>query len=207
VARIAPRHGRFLLAFAFGLVVGVGAWVQDITPVNSALTGVNGFFLLYLVLMVGLIRQSGPAELRAHAAQDDEGVALILALAVLAIAVSVSAIVMVLTAPQSGFVTKLAAMATLPLGWAMVHTMAAFHYAHRYYRTADRGLVFPGKADPGAWDFMYFSFTIGMTAQVSDVAASNQAMRQTILLHALASFFYNTGILALAVNAVITASS
>ena len=31
------------------------------------------------------------------------------------------------------------------------------------------GLLFPGTQQPGPWDFLYFSFVVGMTAQVSDV--------------------------------------
>ena len=67
------------------------------------------------------------------------------------------------------------------------------------------GMVFPGKGEPDAWDFLYASFTIGMTAQVSDVVLETRALRQAVLVHAVASFFYNTCILALAVNAAVTA--
>ena len=200
-----PRHGRFLFAFGFGNLVGVAAWTQSIPLVFCTLTAVNAFFVLYLLMMVALIRSSGPAELRQHADQDDEGVALILVLAALAVAVSVSAIYLVVNEPSTGVAARWAALITLPLGWATIHTLAAFHYAYLYYRAANHGLVFPGKAEPGAWDFLYFSFTIGMTAQVSDVVASSQTVRKAILIHGVASFFYNTGILALAVNAVVSA--
>ena len=44
---------------------------------------------------------------------------------------------------------------------------------------------------------------IGMTAQVPDVAVTSTAMRKLITAHAIGSFFLNTGILALAVNATI----
>jgi uncharacterized membrane protein len=203
--RIAPRHGRFLIAFGFGTAVALAAWVQHVTPVFCLLSGVNAFFLLYLALMAAMIGSSTPEALRRHAAQADEGVALILLLALLAVVVSVTAIFLVLNATDTRFAARAAAMISLPLGWTTVHVLAAFHYAHAYYRLAQRGLVFPGKAEPGAWDFLYFSFTIGMTAQVSDVVADTPAMRKTILAHAVASFFYNTGILALAVNAVVTA--
>ena len=42
-----------------------------------------------------------------------------------------------------------------------------------------------------------------MTAQVSDVAVKTGALRRTVLAHGVASFFYNTVILALAVNAAL----
>ena len=44
-----------------------------------------------------------------------------------------------------------------------------------------------------------------MTAQVSDVTTTSPALRKVVLLHAVASFFYNTVILALAVNAAVSA--
>ena len=51
-------------------------------------------------------------------------------------------------------------------------------------------------------DFVYFSFTIGMTFQVSDVQITDPAMRGLALTHGILSFFYATGILALTVNMV-----
>lgn len=203
--RIAPRHGRFLIAFGFGTAIALAAAVQQVTPVFCLLSGANAFFVLYLALMVGVIRTAGPDELRRHAEQADEGVALILVLALVAVLVSVTAIFLVLNATGISLAARLAAIISIPLGWTMIQVLAAFHYAHLYYRSPQHGLIFPGKAEPGAWDFLYFSFTIGMTAQVSDVVAEGPAMRRAILVHAVASFFYNTGILALAVNAVVTA--
>jgi uncharacterized membrane protein len=47
---------------------------------------------------------------------------------------------------------------------------------------------------------MYFSFVIGMTCQVSDVAVTTRSMRRTTLVHGILSFFFNTVILALSVN-------
>ena len=100
------------------------------------------------------------------------------------------------------------AVAGVPLGWLTLHTLAAFHYANLYYapRPGGReagGLDFPGTKEPGPWDFLYFAFVIGMTAQVSDVAVRTAQMRRAALAHGVASFFYNTVILALAVNAAV----
>ena len=103
----------------------------------------------------------------------------------------------------------LLAVASIPLGWLMLHTLAAFHYANLFYAPAPGGgeaggLDFPGTPEPELWDFLYFAFVIGMTAQVSDVAVRTTALRRTALAHGVASFLYNTVILALAVNAAIT---
>ncbi len=202
--RLAPRHGRFLIAFALGVAAGVLAWALQVIHALTLLAGVDVFFLVYLALTARIVGSTGPEELRRHAAEDDEGVALILILAALAVGVSITAIFLVLNAEASGLVGRLTALVSLPLGWATIHTLAAFHYAHLHYRDAS-GMRFPGKGDPDAWDFLYASFTIGMTAQVSDVEVTTRPLRRAVLVHGVASFFYNTGILALAVNAAVTA--
>jgi len=69
------------------------------------------------------------------------------------------------------------------------------------------GLVFPGNGEPGAWDFLYFAFVIGMTGQVSDVAVASTPLRRVVLAHAVVSFFYYAVILAVAVNAAVNAAS
>lgn len=204
--RLAPRHGRFVSAFAVGVILAFVAWAFGVAPAYALLIGADAFFLLYLALMAWFLRSAGPEVLQRHAAQADEGVALILVLALMAVLVSILAIFLVLTAAQSGLPAHAMALLSLALGWATVHVLAAFHYANLYYRSPDRGMVFPGTEAPGAWDFLYASFTIGMTAQVSDVVIETRAMRQAVLVHGVASFFYNTCILALAVNAAVSAA-
>ena len=203
------RHKRFLLAFAFGTALFAAAQWAPLSLALRALLGVNAFFVIYLALMLRFAQTASVDDLRHHAEQADEGLGFILGLAILAVAVGLTAIVLVLTGPKVGVWAQLLALAAAPLGWAMVHTLLGFHYAHLYYRpdgkTARGGLTFPGSAPPGAWDFLYFSFGIGMTAQVSDVTTTTPALRRVVLVHALASFFYNTIILALAVNAAVTA--
>lgn len=63
------------------------------------------------------------------------------------------------------------------------------------------GLKFPDNPqEPVFWDFLYFSFTIGVAAQTADVSVTSMPMRRLVLLHSAVSFFFNTTILALAVN-------
>ena len=58
----------------------------------------------------------------------------------------------------------------------------------------------PDDEDPDYWDFVYFSFVVGMTCQVSDVAVASQPIRRTVIAHGVVSFFFNTALLALTVN-------
>jgi uncharacterized membrane protein len=64
------------------------------------------------------------------------------------------------------------------------------------------GLQFPGDREPDYMDFAYFSFTIGMTFQVSDVVITSRDFRTLVLLHGMLSFGFNTVILALTLNTV-----
>ncbi len=203
--RLARRHGRFVAAFALGLVAGAAALTVGVQPVLALLAAADLFFVIYLALTARVVAAADPHMLRRHAEADDEGVVLILGLAALAVLVSLTAIFLVVTAEASSLAARSLAMVSLPLGWATIHTLAAFHYAHLHYRGTQPGMVFPGKDDPDAWDFLYASFTIGMTAQVSDVVVATRPMRRAVLVHGVASFLYNTGILALAVNAAVTA--
>lgn len=79
---------------------------------------------------------------------------------------------------------------------------------HVYYGDSDEdhkqdgGLDFPNDETPDYLDFAYFSFVVGMTCQVSDVATSSKRMRRLALMHGVISFAYNTFILALLINTV-----
>jgi len=100
---------------------------------------------------------------------------------------------------------------SLALSWLMIHTIYAFHYAHRYYqeeknnKIAGAGLDFPGKLDPNYFDFMYFSYVVGMTSQVSDVQVTSREMRHITTVHSLLSFAFNMLVLALSINVVASA--
>lgn len=94
--------------------------------------------------------------------------------------------------------------------WFLTHTVFALHYATSYYRQQlisklgeyAKGLDFPGDEEPDFWDFMYFSFTIGMTAQTSDVSITSLPMRKLVLGHAVVSFLFYMVIVASSVNVV-----
>jgi len=96
-------------------------------------------------------------------------------------------------------------VATLVLAWGFVNAVYAVHYAHIFYdRTssgADRfGLRFPKTQYPEFSDFIYFSFVIGMTFQVSDVEITLPRLRRIVTVHAILAFFFNLGVVALTIN-------
>jgi uncharacterized membrane protein len=94
---------------------------------------------------------------------------------------------------------------TLLLSWLTTHVSFAYRYAHEYYTVdgdsgPEGGLSFPGDERPDYLDFIYFSFVLGMTFQVSDVNITSKKLRRLATVQGLIGFLFNTVILALSVN-------
>lgn len=204
------RHFRFFIALAVGAACAAALQLTQLPPELRLLLAANALFVTYLALMLTFASRATPAVLRSHAAQNDEGVWTILLLAVLAVGISLTSILLVLRASDASAPARLLALGSVPLGWATLQVLAGFHYAHMFYQPkrlkAQACLVFPGSEHPGAWDFLYFAFGIGMTAQVADVTTNSSDIRKVVLVHSVGSFFYNTIILALAVNAAVSSA-
>ena len=203
------HHGRFYSAALAGLALWLTALALH-WPLPP-LAGGDAFFLIYLALMGRFALGVTPEGLRRRASVEDEGIPLIILLALAAVVLSLAAIFALLGRPDAPDPAELSlAVVSVPLGWLMLHTILAFHYAHLFYATEGEdvgdagGLAFPNTREPAAWDFLYFSFVIGMTAQVSDVTVQSAGMRRLVLGHSIVSFFYNTVLLALAVNVAVT---
>ncbi|PWU25091.1 MAG: DUF1345 domain-containing protein, partial [Candidatus Rokuibacteriota bacterium] len=155
-----------------------------------------------------LIASSDVSSLRRRAAVEDEGQLTILALTVAAALASLGAIIAELgMAPNGGSrqpIHLVLATVTILLSWALIHTIFALHYAHEFYDERaglGGGMAFPGDDDePDYWDFVYFSFVIGMTSQVSDVGITSKHIRRTVAAHGIVSFLFNAALLALTVN-------
>ena len=160
-----------------------------------------------------LMLQATPKTMRRYARQEDEGRLVILSLITAAACISLFAIVALLH--EKGLSTQFLILhlglsgMTIVGSWLLVHTIFALHYARTYYQDHQtlskckaQGLDFPGEMEPDYWDFLYFSFVIGMTSQVSDVNVTSRTMRRLSLMHGVLSFFFNTSILAMTINIV-----
>jgi uncharacterized membrane protein len=95
----------------------------------------------------------------------------------------------------------------IALSWILLHTMFTLRYAHLYFILDEKnqsagGIDFPNEKNPDYIDFAYFSFTIGMTFQVSDVTTSSKRIRRFVLAHSLIAFVFNTLIVALTINTI-----
>ena len=197
---------RLGLSIALGIAVMLALSLSEWRTSARIVLGWDAGVALYLVLTYVLMARSTIQHIRDHAAQDDEGRFAILVLTVLAALASLAAIVAELGIGEGGkrTGTQLAlATVTIFLSWTFIHTIFALNYAHDYYGehgSKSSGLKFPDDADPDYWDFVYFSFVVGMTCQVSDVAVASQPIRRTVIAHGVVSFFFNTALLALTVN-------
>ena len=205
------RYAPFYAALASGAVALVLAlWLapQLIVQITA-----NVFFVVYLAFECLKIPKLTPEFLKKHAASADEPAWLIIAVAFVAVVVAVSSLFVLVNAGRPTGLELALALASVALGWLTIHSMAALHYAHLYWRPDDDtqsetdthgGLDFPGNDEPGGYDFLYFSLVTGMTAQTSDVAITRTRMRKLNLLHAVVSFFFNTVLVAAAVNVAVT---
>jgi uncharacterized membrane protein len=164
---------------------------------------------IYLVMALRVIRDFDLHRVQIHADETDEGAVALLIITVATALASIAAIVMelgsarALKSPDAQQAAFVLAAITVVLSWTLIHTIFAFHYAHVFYRgegVHGHGLDFPGGADPDYWDFIYFSFVIGMTFQVSDVQVTGKGLRRLVVAHGVVSFMFNVAILALTVN-------
>jgi uncharacterized membrane protein len=173
----------------------------------------NTFFVVYLFLISLLVVRFTPDDLRARAKEEDEGIFLVVFIMLAIIALCCAGIITMLNQGHNkpSGITLALVLLCAPLGWLTLHVTAAFHYADLYYapRPADTRppLMFPGCIEPGPWEFLYYSFVVGMTAQVSDVQVCETRMRRATLGHGVISFFFNTVLIAMAVNAVVAIAS
>jgi uncharacterized membrane protein len=208
IVRIAKARPRLFIAVAIGLaVIAALMLLTDWRIACILLVGWDVCAGLYLALALHLMAKADVHRMRRQARLQDEGQIMILVLTAAAALVSLAAIFVLLSTSHGntrGMADIILASVTILISWAFTHTMFALHYAHEYYDEnggKGGGMQFPGgEREPDYWDFMYFSFVIGMCAQVSDVTVSCKPIRRTVLGHSIVSFIFNVALLALTVN-------
>lgn len=189
------------------IALGIAAFFllpDSLRLVTRLLIGWDVFAASYLVLAYIMMFRCDHGHIRRNAILQDDGRFLILLVTALGAFASIAAIVLELGSSHRGASELALATVTIALSWAAVHTTFALHYAHEFYRGKPGGLDFPKGHDdedhPDYWDFVYFSFVIGMTAQVSDVGVTDRTIRRTATAQGIVSFVFNTALVALMVN-------
>jgi len=200
------RHGRFYSALLCGAVTVLAA--HQMGFVAPVLAGGDVFYLVFLLLIGVLVVRMKPGDLKRRAKREDEGIGIVLLITLATMAFFTEAVFTALNKKHGLEIAPLvlAGVGAL-LGWFVLHTVMAFHYADIHYfddpdiEGDEKDLDFPGRGQPGTWDFLYYSFVVGMTCQVSDVQVTTTVMRRATILHGVVSFFFNTVFIAMAVNA------
>jgi uncharacterized membrane protein len=195
---------RLLIGAAVALHVGFGLPWLGVSRSLSLLLGFDAGVTVYLLLILPIFHEATPADMRGQARLQDAG-----RWGTLLAGVALSGVVLVAvntelhSASRGGGLAIAVAAATIILSWMFMNTLFALHYAHGFYGDFGKqhqGLDFPGSEEPDYWDFAYFSFTIGMTFQVSDVQITTRYLRRIGLMHSTIAFFFNVFIIAISVN-------
>lgn len=202
------RYARSRPRLLSGAVVALLAWIAlEFTGLSRTVALLVGFDIgtvVYLVLILRIFHNASPSAMHRQARMQDTG-----RWTTLLSGVALSAIVLVAVSTElsssskGGAVAIAVAATTIILSWIFMNSLFVLHYAHGYYGNfgdKHKGLDFPGDDEPDYWDFAYFSFTVGMTFQVSDVQITTRYLRRIGLMHSMISFFFNVFIIAISVN-------
>lgn len=181
----------------------------SISPLQRLMISWNVLAFLYLALLGWLMLHAKTKHIREIARVQDESARAVLALVSFSCLVSILVILLELsTVNSSEGATKtfhlILTGTTLLFSWMLLPTAFTMHYAHLFYRHREKPempLLFPNQLEePTYWDFLYFSFTIGVASQTADVAIGSADVRKVALLQSVLSFIFNMAILGLSIN-------
>lgn len=208
--RAGGRHWNFYLSLLAGAVAAAItlAFVPSLFPAVA----VSVFSFVYLVLTAKDMPRLTPDYLRTHAGDEDAPPLVVFLLTIGIVLYAVTALFLVVNDSRPDPLRLGLGVASVILSWLMINTMWGMHYAWEYYarpetparKKAERGgLEFAGEEEPDGMDFIYYSMTIAMTNQTSDTNVTSRMMRRITTGHSLFSYFFNTVIVAAAVNIVV----
>jgi len=213
------RHMQFAMSACVGVPALAIALISGMPLAYSISIGANVFFVAFIALVIAQMPQLSGRYLSKNAREIDLPVLGIFAVTVGVVSIAIVLLFQLINHKDRDPIELGFALLSIPLGWFTIHAMAALHYAHVYWMDGDAvdtetkkkipvgGLLFPGDKRPEGWDFLYFSAVIGMTAQTADTNISTTHMRCVVLVHSILSFFFNTVIVAAAVNLAVSLGS
>ncbi|MEO5492731.1 MAG: DUF1345 domain-containing protein [Sphingomonas sp.] len=200
--RIAPpRFIAFAVIFIVGLIVAIPAqgWAR------GAMIAFDIAAAVFLISITWVLRAGEADQMRQAAAANDANRGGLLILTVVTSIVIMVAVVTEKMEKASPWAIALV-LVSLALAWIFSNTIYALHYAHMFYGQNGGedlgGIDFPDCGNPDYWDFVYFSFTLGMTFQTSDVDITSRRIRRIVTGHCLAAFVFNLGVLAFTINSI-----
>jgi len=202
-------HPHIVISGLVGIAAGVVVpHVHSIT--GRSLVGWNVGVWLYLAWTGWTMMHSDSQHLERVAKAQAESASTVLLVVALAAIASFGAVTLELAAAKAGgprlaLSHALITLSTVFGSWLLVPTLFSLNYATLYHATDQDGdgLKFPDERadfEPDYSDFLYFSFTIAVASQTSDVMITNRAVRRLVLLQSVLSFVFNTTILAFTIN-------
>jgi uncharacterized membrane protein len=207
------RRGRT----AVGIVTAVAAYLltQDLPDEINLLIPFDIGIGVYLALFVVLMNRASPED-AAELSRQGEPNSVPVLIVVLGVSVfSLVGVAAMLNHPAwpAGLASQSAHVGVAARGGSVVvlsHVYFGLYYMRLYYddRIVDgkviyhQGLEFPERELADFWDFMYYSFTIAMCYQTSDISVTSVRIRHVTLIHSIYSFLYVTAIIGFVVNII-----
>jgi uncharacterized membrane protein len=205
--QVLRNRPRMVSGLALGIVIGVLLAGVPMRPMIRVLVSWDAAVWTYLVLMWIEMARADHDRVRDIARREDENAGVVLAIVSSATVASVAAIVLELASSKggggSGVSHYLMTGITLIGAWFLIPTVFTLHYARLHFATdtQETALKFPDhKLDPNYWDFLYFSFTIAVASQTSDVVLRSRDVRRVALAQSVLSFYFNLAVLGLCIN-------
>ena len=203
---IVRTHPRLTAGALIGLTVGILAPADSV--ISKILIGWNAGVWSYLVLMFWLAVRAKAEDVKRIAEVEDENASLVLFMVCIAALASLAAITFELSGSKDlestrrllhyGFTGM-----TVVGSWLLIGMIFSVHYARLYYTWEGKepALRFAENlTTPNYWDFLYFSFTIGVAVQTADVGVATRGLRKIVLAQSLIGFLFNTAILGFSIN-------
>ncbi|WP_062387296.1 DUF1345 domain-containing protein [Pseudomonas abietaniphila] len=210
MSHLTQTHPRLTIATALGLAAGIASAfiAPEITLISKCLIAWNVAGWIYMILIMQRTSKSNAEDVRRIAEVEDENAGLVLMVVCVAAIASLAAIVLELAGIQgmkaSDKALHYAFTGFTILGsWLLIGVIFSLHYARMFYtwNGEDAALRFAdGEQNPDYWDFLYFSFTLSVAVQTSDVGVATRALRKVVLAQSLIGFLFNTAILGFSIN-------
>ena len=119
--------------------------------------------------------------------------------------IGVTIAMLLLGGTDAGYVPALVALLSVFMLWAGLHLMYATHYAYLYYdQNQQRGIDFSIGAAPSYREFIYFSFSIGISSGIpGGMSVTDTSITSVVFRHGVLSYIFRTVIMAAAINLVV----
>lgn len=208
--QVLRNRPRMMTGVVFGVLIGAVLAGTHMRPMIRVLVSWDVAVWTYLVLMWIEMARADHDRVREIAQREDENATVVLFIVCLATVASIAAIVLELASSKGGSGSQATGLShyvvtavTLIGAWFLIPTIFTLHYARLHFATGaqETALKFPDhKLDPNYWDFLYFSFTIAVASQTSDVVLRSRDIRRAALAQSVLSFYFNVAVLGLCIN-------